>query len=192
MAPVRSDFLFVGNFVHPPNADAARRLVNSIFPMIQRDLPKSKLAIVGPNAPTDVLAAHSDDVNVTGWVDDPAIYLAGAAVVLVPLRQGGGLRVKILEACAAGKAIVASPTAVEGLSLRHGEQAIIADTDEEFARSAVALIEDPETRTRLELASRRWWEEEQDSAPWSAEYAELYATLLGTRARTTERKAALA
>ena len=58
----------------------------------------------------------------TGWVDDPSIYLAGATVVLVPLRQGGGLRVKMLEACAAGKAIVASPMAIEGLSLRHDEE----------------------------------------------------------------------
>ena len=179
LAPVRSDLLFVGNFLHPPNADAARRLVNSIFPMILRHLPAAKLTIVGPNVPDDVLAAQSDRVSLTGWVDDPSIYLAGTSVVLAPLRQGGGLRVKILEACAAGKAIVASPTALEGLSLRDGEQVMIAETDEEFARAAVALIEDSEARARLEAASRRWWEEEQDSARWYAEYAELYATLLG-------------
>jgi len=182
LAPVRSDFLFVGNFMHPPNADAARRLVDSIFPMILRHLPAAKLTIVGPNVPDDVLAAQSDSVSVTGWVDDPSTYLAGAAVVLAPLRQGGGLRVKILEACAAGKAIVASPTAVEGLSLKHGEQIMIAETDEEFAKAAVALIEDSEARARLEAASRRWSDEEQDSTRWLAEYAELYASLpIGSR-----------
>ena len=116
-APVKSDFVFVGNFRHPPNADAARRLVQSIFPMILRKLPEAALTIVGADPPQDLVDAASDRVTVTGWVDDPSIYLAGAAVVLVPLRQGGGLRVKMLEACAAGKAIVASLMAVEGLSL---------------------------------------------------------------------------
>ena len=101
----------------------------------------------------------------------------GAAVVLVPLRQGGGLRVKMLEACAAGKAIVASPMAVEGLSLGHGQEVMIAKSDEEFAESAVALMADPEARARLEAASRRWWEDEHDVGRWSAQYADLYASL---------------
>jgi polysaccharide biosynthesis protein PslH len=176
-APIKSDFVFVGNFRHPPNADAARRLVRSIFPMILRKLPEATLTIVGADPPQDLVDAASDRVTVTGWVDDPSIYLAGAAVVLVPLRQGGGLRVKMLEACAAGKAIVASPMAVEGLSLETGQEVMIAQTDEEFAEIAIALMEDPEARTRLEGASRRWWEDEHDVGRWSAQYAGLYASL---------------
>ena len=167
----------MGNFRHPPNADAARRLVRSIFPMILRKLPEATLTIVGADPPQDLVDAASDRVTVTGWVDDPSIYLAGAAVVLVPLRQGGGLRVKMLEACAAGKAIVASPMAVEGLSLGHGQEVMIAQTDEEFAEIAIALMEDPEARARLEGASRRWWEDEHDVGRWSAQYADVYASL---------------
>ena len=129
------------------------------------------------SAPKIFVDAASDRVTVTGWVDDPSIYLAGAKVVLVPLRQGGGLRVKMLEACAAGKAIVASPMAIEGLSLRHDEEVRIAKSDGEFAASAVALMADPEARARLELASRRWWEDEHDIGRWSAQYADLYASL---------------
>jgi glycosyltransferase involved in cell wall biosynthesis len=177
LPPAKSDFLFVGNFVHPPNVDAARRLVHCIFPAVQRELPGSSLTIVGARPPDDLVAAASSSVTVTGWVDDPSRYLAGAAVVIVPLREGGGLRVKMLDACAAGKAILASPLAVEGLSLSDGEQVMIAKTDEEFARTAVALIENSQARARLEIASRRWWEEEQDSARWYDEYAELYASL---------------
>jgi glycosyltransferase involved in cell wall biosynthesis len=174
---VESDFLFVGNFVHPPNADAARRLVTSIFPKILEKLPISSLTIVGPDPPDDIAAAASDRLTITGWVDDPAIYLAGAAVVLVPLREGGGLRVKMIDACAAGKAIIASPTAVEGLSLAHGHELILAETDEEFADRAVSLMSDPDERARLETASRRWWEDEQDVERWLAEYDDLYASL---------------
>jgi glycosyltransferase involved in cell wall biosynthesis len=169
--------VFVGNFRHPPNADAARRLVQNIFPMILRQLPEATLTIVGANPPQDLVDAASDRVAVTGWVNDPSIYLAGAKVVLVPLRQGGGLRVKMLEACAAGKAIVASPMAIEGLSLRHDEEVRIAKSDGEFAASAVALMAEPETRARLERASRRWWEDEHDVGRWSAQYADLYASL---------------
>jgi polysaccharide biosynthesis protein PslH len=176
-APVKSDFLFVGNFRHPPNADAARRLVGSIFPKILRDLPDATLAIVGADPPQDLVDAASDRVTVTGWVDDPSVYLAGAAVVLVPLRQGGGLRVKMLEACGAGKAVVASPLAVEGLSLGDGKEVMIAQTDEEFAQAAIKLIEDSKSRARLERASRHWWEAEHDVGRWSAQYADLYATL---------------
>jgi glycosyltransferase involved in cell wall biosynthesis len=176
-APVQSDFVFVGNFRHPPNADAARRLVQNIFPMILRQQPEATLTIVGADPPQDLVDAASDRVVVTGWVEDPSIYLAGAKVVLVPLRQGGGLRVKMLEACAAGKAIVASPMAVEGLSLRHDEDVRIAITDGEFAASALALLADPEARARLERASRRWWEDEQDGGRWFAQYADLYRSL---------------
>jgi glycosyltransferase involved in cell wall biosynthesis len=174
---VESDFVFVGNFRHPPNADAARRLVRNIFPMILRELPEATLTIVGADPPQDVVDAASDRVSVTGWVDDPSIYVAGAKVILVPLRQGGGLRVKMLEACAAGKAIVASPMAVEGLSLRADEEVRIANSDGEFAASAIALMADPEARARLEHASRGWWEDQHDVGRWSAQYADLYATL---------------
>lgn len=174
---IRSDFLFVGNFRHPPNADAARRLVCSIFPMILHKLPSATLTIVGADPPNDLVNAASNRVTVTGWVDDPSIYLAGATIVLVPLRQGGGLRVKMLEACAAGKAIVASRTSVEGLSLTHGKEVMLAETDEEFAKSAVDLMADTEARALLEASSRRWWENEHDPARWSEQYAALYATL---------------
>jgi glycosyltransferase involved in cell wall biosynthesis len=174
---VESDFLFVGNFRHPPNADAARRLVSGIFPLIQRDLPDATLYIVGANPPQDVIDAASDSVAVTGWVDDPSVYLAGAKIVLVPLRQGGGLRVKMLEACAAGTAIIASRMAVEGLSLADGKEVLIAETDEEFAAKAVALMANPENRAQLAAASRRWSDVEQGSDLWSAQYAAFHATL---------------
>jgi glycosyltransferase involved in cell wall biosynthesis len=176
-AAVRSDFIFVGNFRHPPNVDAAQRLLRSIFPMILRELPNATLSIVGADPPQNLVDAASDRMTVTGWVDDPLIYLAGAKVVLIPLRQGGGLRVKMLEACAAGKAIVASPMAVEGLSLRDGQEVVIAGTDEEFAARAVSLANDPAERDRLQRASRKWWEEEQDVGRWSAQYDEVYESL---------------
>jgi glycosyltransferase involved in cell wall biosynthesis len=151
--------------------------MQSIFPMILRELPDARLTIVGANPPQDLVETATDGMTVTGWVDDPTTYLAAAAVVLVPLRQGGGLRVKMLEACAAGKAIIASPMAVEGLSLKDGEEVVIAETDEEFAARAVALMTHHEARTRLELASRHWWKDAHDVGRWLAQYAQVYESL---------------
>jgi glycosyltransferase involved in cell wall biosynthesis len=178
---VKSDFLFVGNFIHPPNADAARRLVRSIFPKILAKLPTSNLTIVGPDPPDDIGAAASDRLTITGWVDDPTGYLTGASIVLVPLRQGGGLRVKMLEACAAGKAIIASPTAVQGLPLLPDQHFVLANTDEEFVLAAVALMGDPTRRARLGEAARLWSVEAQAQDAWAAEYASLYDFLHGRK-----------
>ena len=179
---IASDFLFVGNFGHPPNVDAALRLVGSIFPRILHQLPNAMLAIVGADPPRELLEAASDRVTVTGWVDDPKPYLNGARLVLVPLRQGGGLRVKMLEACAAGKAIIASPTAVEGLGLVPDQSFVLADSDQEFAQAAVQLFGDSARRSRLGKAARRWSAEAQDQDAWGAEYAALYDVL--DRSRT--------
>jgi len=104
--------------------------------------------------------------------------------VLVPLRQGGGLRVKMLEACAAGKAIIASPTAVQGLSLFPDQHFVLATTDEEFALAAVALMGDPTRRARLGEAARLWSVEAQDQDAWAAEYASLYDFLHGRKSST--------
>lgn len=180
---IRSDFLFTGNFAHPPNVDAALRLVRDIFPLIQKALPKATLKIVGANPPEDLLSYASDTIDITGWVDDPSVYVRGASVVLVPLRQGGGLRVKMLEACSAGKAIVASHVAVEGLGLVDGQDFILADSDQEFANSAIVLSKDRKLRGRLEMASRIWSEQEQDEGRWSEQYYQFYARLFDRPAR---------
>lgn len=175
--PIPSDLLFVGNFMHPPNFDAAMRLATAIFPGIRRAAPAATLCIVGADPPEELVRSQGNGIAVTGWVESTKPYIAGAKLVLVPLRQGGGMRVKVIEACAAGKAVIASAMAVEGLGLRSDVEFALANSDEEFRERAVDLLADPERRARLGKAARQWARRTQNSDEWLARYEKLYARL---------------
>ncbi len=109
--------VFVGSLDYAPNADAARLLVEQVMPALHRQRPGVRLQIVGKDPPADLLAAQSENVEVTGKVVDVGPYLRSAAVTVMPLRSGGGTRLKVLEAMAAGTPIVATKIAIEGLDL---------------------------------------------------------------------------
>jgi glycosyltransferase involved in cell wall biosynthesis len=94
-------------------------------------------------------------VRVTGRVDDVRPYIHDAAVFVVPLRIGGGTRLKIFEAMAMGKAVVSTTVGAEGLPVTHQQDILLADNDTSFAQSVVGLLRDIDARRRLEIASRR-------------------------------------
>ena len=172
------DVLFVGNFVHPPNIDAATRLVRSIFPRVRDRHPGSSLHVVGDNPPADLVAAADDGVVVTGRVPDLTPYVERAAVVAAPIRFGGGMRVKVLEALAAGKPVVASALAVEGLDVADGDQLLTAETDGEFAERISLVLEDCELRLRLGARARAWAREHLSWDRSIGDYERLYERLL--------------
>jgi len=148
--------LFVGNFMHPPNVDAALRLVHAIFPRVQAHIPGLSLHIVGDQPTAQIRELANETIVVTGRVPDVTPYLDRAAVVVVPLRMGGGMRVKVLEALAAGKAVVASRLAVEGLDVEDGQQILLAESDEQFIDAIVQLLYYTERRTALAICARAW------------------------------------
>ncbi len=170
--------LFVGNLIHPPNVQAALDLASYILPEVRARFPDVILEIVGDNPPPAVRRLSMAGVVVTGRVEDVVPHLDRAAVVAVPTRLGGGMRIKVLEALAAGKAVVATGRALAGIDLVPGEHALVAETDHEFAEAIGALLADPSLRERLGTAAREWtgrrlrWE---DSA---AAYEALYESLL--------------
>ena len=141
--------LFVGNFHHPPNVEAAVRLARSIFPRVRQRCPEAVLHLVG-DAPPEV---SGPGVVVTGRVPSIEPWLDRAAVIAAPLASGGGMRVKVLEALAAGKAVVASPLAAEGLD---GAPLLLADGDEETAGAIIGLLEDRDRRAALAAQARQW------------------------------------
>ncbi len=148
--------LFFGSFLHSPNIEAALRLALQIFPTAKDRLPGVKLNIVGNQPPPELKELADQDINVTGWVPDLAPYLDRAAVVVSPLASGGGMRVKILEALAAGKAVVASSRSIEGLELTDGQNISIAEDDLDFVERITWLISDPEQRLAMARAARIW------------------------------------
>jgi len=170
--------LFVGNFYHPPNADAARRLIDSIFPSVQRWFPDARLFIVGENPPADLNPLHSENILITGRVPDVTPYLDQAALLVAPLHLGGGMRIKVLESLAAGKAIVATSRATEGLDIQDGEQIAIAETDAEFVARIVQLLRNSEARLALAKCARAWASKNITWEQSITKYETLYRALL--------------
>jgi glycosyltransferase involved in cell wall biosynthesis len=187
VAPARADhrdsgteLLFIGNYVHPPNVDAALRLARAIFPAVLREVPEARLVLAGANPPAAVRALGGEAVTVPGFVPNLAPLVDRAAVVPVPLRYGGGMRVKVLEALAAGKAVVASRTAVDGIAVRDGEQVLMAETDAEFAEAIRSLLTDPVRRAGLCSRARDWAVGNLGWERTIAGYDALYESLLST------------
>jgi glycosyltransferase involved in cell wall biosynthesis len=181
------DVLFVGNFVHPPNVDAADRLVRSIFPLVRMRHPSASLHVVGDNAPAGLRNARRDGIVVTGRVPDLIPYIERAAVVAAPIRFGGGMRVKVCEALSAGRPVVASRLAAEGLDVADGEQLLLAETDDEFAEQIARLLADRELRSLLGARARAW---AQENLTWRSAieaHERLYARLLADRDRAGSR-----
>lgn len=183
------EILFVGNFVHPPNIDAAMRLVRDIFPRVRERRPDASLRIVGDLPPLELLATADGGIVVAGRVPDLTPDLERAAVVAAPIRFGGGMRVKIVEALAAGKPLVASSLAVEGLDVQDGRHLLLASTDDEFVDQLGRVLDDRELRARL---ARDAWAWAQQHLGWDdciERYEELYRSLVATEASSAGRAA---
>jgi polysaccharide biosynthesis protein PslH len=146
--------LFTGRMNYDPNADAVRDFVEEILPLVRRDIPQARLHVVGTDPPARVTSLASEAVTVHGRVADVRPYLEAAAVVVVPVRHGGGTRLKVLEAAAAGKSIVSTRLGVEGLAFRHGSDLLVADSPADFAAAVVALLRDAGRRAELGTRAR--------------------------------------
>lgn len=173
--------LFVGNFSHPPNVDAALRLITRIFPYVQARFPELILYIVGDQPPSQIQQMANEHIIITGRVPDVTPYLDRAALVVVPLRLGGGMRVKVVEALAAGKAVIASPRAIAGLDVVDGEHIILAESDEQFCRAILELLGDPEKRSTLATQARIWAYAHLNWDNAVKAYETLYESLLSAR-----------
>ena len=152
----RAALVFTGSMDWHPNEDAVLHFLDAILPRIRARMPRVSFSIVGRNPSRRVrTAALGARVQVTGTVDDVRPYVASAAVYVVPLRIGGGTRLKIFEALAMGKAVVSTTVGAEGLPLVTGRHFIAADDPASFADAVVSLLRDPDRRRSLGLAGRR-------------------------------------
>jgi len=171
--------LFIGNFVHPPNVDASLRLMDRIFPLVRSRCESAELIILGDGATSGMLkrAQRTGNVRVAGRVDDVKPWIERASVMVAPLRLGGGMRVKVLEALAYGKPLIASSLAVEGLEVANGRDFLLAESDEEFAGNILDLLRNPAKRDTL--AHNAWlWARANLSWQKTAEsYERLYREL---------------
>jgi glycosyltransferase involved in cell wall biosynthesis len=147
---VRS-ILFVGTLSWYPNIEAVRFIAYEIWPALQSVIPNIKVDIVGANPPDDILKLASNNVNfnVHGFVEDVRPYFDRAAVYVCPIKDGGGTKLKILDALAMKKAIVAHPIAFEGISVTDGKNVLFANNTNEYIEAIKCLIENDELRTSI-------------------------------------------
>lgn len=145
--------LFVGSMDWEANIDGVDYFCREIWPEVVMEAPGAKFRIVGRNPPARIKKLASDSVEVTGRVPSIVRHLHEATVFVVPLRVGGGTRLKIFEAMAARKAVVSTTIGAEGLDVHDGEDILLADTPKTFARSVVTLLKDSDRRKRLETGA---------------------------------------
>jgi glycosyltransferase involved in cell wall biosynthesis len=159
--PAGPELVFTGSMDWYPNEDAILHFVDGILPRIRAAVPAATLSVVG-RAPSPRLrdAVERAGGRVTGTVPDVRPYVGRACVFVVPLRVGGGTRLKIFEALAMGKAVVSTTVGAEGLPITPGVHFMQADDTQPFADAVISLLRDPERRRALGEAGRRLVEEQ--------------------------------
>jgi glycosyltransferase involved in cell wall biosynthesis len=146
--------VFEGNMAFGPNVDAVLYFHRAIFPRIVARLPDATLTVVGKDPHPSIRALAGPRVRVTGTVEDVRPHVARAALFVCAMRKGAGIKNKILQAWAMGKAVVATPTSCGGLSYRDGENIRVAASPGAFSDAVVELLNDPERRRRLGREAR--------------------------------------
>jgi len=149
--------VFAGRLSAYANRSAARAIARDIWPRVRSRVPDATLDIVGADPPPEAadLARSDPRVRVPGFVDDVRPYLDQAEVYVCPITDGGGTRLKVLDALAMGKAMVAHPVACEGIEVRDGESVLLATTPDAFAEKIAGLLADPDRRRSIGNAGRR-------------------------------------
>lgn len=175
--PEASHIVHVGTMYWPPNIDAMRWFVREVYPLVRRERPDAVFDMVGSRPPAEFvqLSNPASGIHVAGYVPDTTPYLEQAGVFIVPVRAGGGMRVKILNALAQGLPIVSTTLGAEGIAVVDGEHVLLADTPEGFAQAVLRVLNDPALAQRLSAAGRRLAEELYDyrvaCKPMDAVYA---------------------
>jgi sugar transferase (PEP-CTERM/EpsH1 system associated) len=152
----RRELIFAGAMTWYPNRDAMIWFCREILPLIRERVPDVVMNVVGrgPGPVLEQVGNDDDAVNVLGFVDEVRDPMAAAAVYVVPLRVGGGTRLKILDAMAMGKAVVSTTVGAEGLDLTPGEDIVLADEPRDFADRVVELLDDDTRRVSIGQAAR--------------------------------------
>lgn len=163
--PASKNIVTLGTLHYPPNADGIRWFFNEVFPLIRQRIPEATLTIIGKNPPQDFLDAAArfpGVIKVTGYVPELPPYLAQSAVMVVPVRAGGGMRVRILEAFAYAMPVVTTTIGLEGIQAELDKEVVVADSAIEFANCVCELLENVSQQENLAVNGRKLAETKYD------------------------------
>lgn len=166
--------IFTGTLNYDPNVASALYFVREIFPAVLRELPGTKLQLVGANPTPVIQALQGPNIEVTGFVPSVAEYLHRATLAVAPMLYGSGIQIKVLEAFAAKTPLVATSVALRGLDVAHNGQVWIANTPTDFTNAVIALLKDPARCATLAEAGRHYVEENYDLRKTTADLIEIY------------------
>jgi glycosyltransferase involved in cell wall biosynthesis len=159
--------VYMGTMFFLPNVEGVVWFNREVWPKVLEQLPDANFTIIGKNPPKIIQDLNYGHINVTGYVENPLPFLEKAAVFIVPLLSGGGMRVKIIDAWRWGLPIVSTTIGAEGIQYCDNENILIADDPEEFAQAVVKIIMDPSYALLLRKNGRKWVEEHYE---WGTRY----------------------
>ena len=162
-SPNSDTLLFTGSLSYFPNQDGIKWFLNEIYPKVHQKLPNIKIKLVGKDPPEWLKNLKNyPGVEVTGWVEDIKPYFKNALGYIVPLRIGGGVRLKILEAWAMGVPVISTPVGAEGLPVKDGENILLASDPDKFVEKIERLIQMPQDINNLKVTARKLVEKHFD------------------------------
>lgn len=163
--------IFTGSLSYSANLDGIRWFLTDVFPIIQEQAPEVKLLITGRSGKAPL--PEMGNIIRTGYVEDVRPFIASASISIAPILEGGGTRLKILEAMAVGTAVVATRKGAEGLDVQDNEHVLLADTPDQFANAVLRLLQDSKLRLKLAENSCRLIREQYDWAVIMPEFLNL-------------------
>jgi glycosyltransferase involved in cell wall biosynthesis len=176
---IPNSLLFAGRLDAYPNRRAVLYIAQRLWPLLKKKIPEITIDIVGANPPRTLLGLSKRDSNfkVHGFVDDVRPYLNRASVYVCPIRDGGGTKLKMLDALAMEKAIVADPIACEGLEVRNGESVLFASTPQDYVVAVQMLLRNAEKRRQLGENGRRLVQEKYSYGSLGKKLAEIFSEI---------------
>lgn len=162
--PSTPHIVHIGTMYWPPNIDGITWFLDQIYPLVKQQVPDVRCTLIGARPPASIVErSHSDrTLTVTGYVDDPLPFLEDSSMMVVPLRAGGGMRVKILNALSQGIPMVSTTVGCEGIDLANGKDILIADDPQAFAQATIRLLNDAELNYNLTQSGRATVQERYD------------------------------
>lgn len=161
-----------------PNQEGVRWLAHEVWPLVQRQCAEAQLFLAGRRMPQEMLEWQLPGIHVEGEVPSAEAYMADKSICLVPLFSGSGIRVKMLEAMAAGKAVVSTSIGLQGIEAQDGEHLLVADTAEDFAHQIVRLLQDSALVEHLSTQARQLVSSRYDKRQLARQLIQFYNTLL--------------
>jgi glycosyltransferase involved in cell wall biosynthesis len=182
--PDSTNIMTLGSLHYPPNADGIRWFLQEIFPRVQEEVPDVTLTVIGKSPPADFVQMAEQSggaIEVTGYVDDLTPYMERAALMVVPVRAGSGMRVRLLEAFARAMPTVTTTVGMEGIEATPGQELLVGDTPETFAAETVRLLQDTDLQERLARNGRLLAEAKYDWQVALQKMDEVYGRAEHTR-----------